>query len=746
MWARKTRKHTTDLLAPFRAGVSNDLVLDGNIWRATGPDPYIVYQLESQANSGALLIELDLEVLENRVTPRIYFHRRNGFSEAASELMRQTGSGHYRLYAYLSKGSKLLRFDPAEGDCAFRLRHFSVTRVTRGTFAMRAMRNGANVGDEKPQARRLIQAFRNVLASGVAFERVEGQQDISDAATRYQTWIRRFDYSPAERGAYESLIAGLASPPRFSVLMPVYNTPPDLLDKAIESVTGQIYPHWELCIANDNSSADWIRPQLDQWAARDKRIKIVHREANGHIAEATNSAFALSTAPWIALLDHDDELRPHALAEMAITIGKRPDAQLIYSDEDKLDEKGERYDPFFKPNWNPDLFLGQNYLNHLTVHRRENIKKVGGWRKDYNGSQDYDLNLRIVSEIAPASIVHIPKILYHWRAAAGSMAQDQTSKNYAVVNAMKALEDYIAQHKIRGTVEPVPETNWYRIKYDLPKKPPLVSIIIPTRNGFDILKACIDSIREKTTYPRYEILIVDNGSDDPETLQYLAGLSKSGAARVIPYPHPFNYSAINNFAARKAKGTLIALMNNDITVISPDWLGEMVSLAVRPGTGCVGAKLYYPNDTIQHAGVVVGVGGVAGHSHKYFDRKAAGYFGRLRLPHNVTAVTAACLVVKKKIFDAVGGLDEDNLKIAFNDVDLCMKIHDAGYYNIWTPFAELYHHESVSRGAEDDPAKVARFQGEMGFMKKKWGNALVYDEFYSPHLTVKYEDFSIAVD
>ncbi|MFT3988302.1 glycosyltransferase family 2 protein [Aestuariivirga sp.] len=710
MWPRRTRKHSTDLLAPFRAGASNDLVLDGNVWRATGPDPYIIYSLEKRANSGPLLVELDLEVLENRVAPRIYFHRRNGFSEDASQLMRQTGSGHYRLYAYVPKACKLLRFDPAEAPCAFRIRQFSVTKVTHATFAMRAMRNGANAGDEKPELRRLVKAIRHGMAHGVAFERTEQVQETSGAAGKYQTWIRRFDYSPADRGTYESQVAALADPPRFAVLMPVYNTPADLLDKAIQSVVDQIYPHWEFCIANDNSSAAWIRPQLDAWAARDKRIKVVHRKANGHIAEATNSAFALSTAPWIALLDHDDELRPHALAEMAITIAKRPDAQLLYSDEDKLDEKGERYDPYFKPDWNPDLFLSQNYLNHLTVHRRKNIEKAGGWRKVYNGSQDYDLNLRITSMIKPGTIVHVPQVLYHWRAAAESMANDESSKNYAIDNAIKALSSFAADNGIAASVEQIPDTNWYRLKYSLPKRVPLVSIIIPTKNGYDILKACIDSIREKTTYPKYEIIVVDNNSDDPVALSYFRELEQSGTARVLPYPHPFNYSAINNFAVKSAKGTYLALVNNDITVISPDWLTEMVSLAARPDTGCVGAKLYYPNNTIQHAGVIVGLGGVAGHSHKYFDRKAKGYFGRLRMVHNVTAVTAACLVVKKKIFNEVGGLDEENLKVAFNDVDFCMKVHRAGYYNVWTPFAELYHHEFDQPGCGRRPGKTGTVQ------------------------------------
>jgi GT2 family glycosyltransferase len=449
----------------------------------------------------------------------------------------------------------------------------------------------------------------------------------------------------------------------------------------------------------------------------------------------------------VALLDHDDILRPHALAEVAFALDRNPDAEIIYSDEDKIEEDGRRrFDPFFKPDWNPDLFLSQNYLNHLTVHRAANIRAAGGWRQDYYGSQDYDLNLRIVRAIDQRRIVHIPKILYHWRLTPQSMAQDESSKGYAVENAIKALQSYLDGSETRGDVEQIPETNWYRIRYALPEPAPLASLIIPTRNGFAILKSCIDSIAAKTTYSNYEIIIVDNGSDDPETLSYFRDLEARGAARVLPYPHPFNYSAINNFAVAQAKGNVVALVNNDIEVISPDWLTEMVSLALRPGIGCVGAKLYYPNDTIQHAGVIVGLGGVAGHSHKMFERKARGYFGRLKVTQNVSAVTGACLVVKKSIYEEVGGLDEENLKVAFNDVDFCLKVTEAGYFNVWTPFAELYHHESVSRGSEDDPVKRARFKSEVLFMKSKWGSVLSGDPHYSPHLTLKYEDYSINAE
>jgi O-antigen biosynthesis protein len=736
-----------NLLEPFRATMSHDLHLDGNVWRATGLDPFIVYKLDGAANKGPVVVELDLEVLEGRVFPRLYFHGRKGFNQPSSELMRRTGAGHFKLHAYLPKACRMLRFDPAETGCAFRIRQFTIKRTTPVTFALRTMRDGANRGEERPQIARLAKAVRHMAKHGVAFEKVDGGRGDYKGDARYQKWINYFDYTEDERTAILNRVNQLERQPLISVLLPVYNTPEKLLDDAIGSVFDQIYGNWELCIADDASTAKWVRPALEAWQARDARIKVAFRTENGHIAEATNSAFALATGDYVAMLDHDDILRPHALAEVAFALQARPDAELLYSDEDKIEEDGRRrFDPFFKPEWNPDLFLSQNYLNHLTVHRAENIRRAGGWRKEFDGSQDYDLNLRVVNAIDPARIVHIPKILYHWRLTAQSMAKDEGAKSYAVDNAIKALQSFVDGWHSKGKVEQISNTNWYRIKYDIPEPSPLVSLIIPTRNGFRILKSCIDSILSKSEYRNFEILIVDNGSDDPETLAYLKQLEHDKTARVLPYPHPFNYSAINNFAVKQAKGSFIGFINNDIEVISPDWLNEMLGLAMRPGIGCVGAKLYYPNNTIQHAGVIIGLGGVAGHSHKYFDRSAKGYFGRLKVTQNVTAVTAACLVVKKSVFEEVGGFDEDNLKVAFNDVDFCLKVIEAGYLNVWTPFAELYHHESITRGSEDDPVKQARFKGEVQFMKAKWGKALALDRHYSPNLTLKYEDYSINVD
>ena len=746
-WLRgKTLAAPINLLEANRAVAAHDIQRKDDVWRAVGFDPFIVYDLDQRGIRGPVAVELEIEALEGQIEPRVYFQTSAGFSQQVSALLRRPGSGMYKVFAYIWKPSRQLRLDPAEGPCVFRLRRFTLKPAPLATFAARAMRDGANAGEEKPDVRRLFKASRRAMRLGAAFETGRSSQRNRGEGARYVAWIAARDFAPDGLAVLQGRIAALSHTPKISVLMPVYNTPAKLLDAAIGSVTSQVYPNWELCIADDCSTAPWIRPALEAWRAREPRIKICFRERNGHIAAATNSAFALATGSHIALLDHDDVLRPHALAEVALALAEHPHAQIIYSDEDKIDASGKRYDPYFKPDWNPELFLGQNYFNHLTVHTAANIVKAGGWREAFNGSQDYDINLRIVEMIDPASILHIPKILYHWRATEGSVALKPGEKNYAVVNARKALAGHMERSGIAGEITEVPATTWYRIRYALPDPPPKVSLIIPTHNGLDLLRTCVSSIMARTRYAPYEILIIDNNSDDPHALAYMAELAASGTARILRYPHPFNYSAINNFAVAEARGELVGLINNDIEVISPDWLGEMASLALRPKTGCVGAKLYYPNETVQHAGVILGIGGVAGHSHKHAGRNADGYFGRLRLVQNIAAVTAACLVVRKSIYREVGGFDETHLKIAFNDVDFCLKVAARGYRNAWTPFAEMYHRESISRGTDDDPRKQARFRGEVLYMLDRWKAELAVDPYYSPHLTLRREDFSIAID
>lgn len=570
--------------------------------------------------------------------------------------------------------------------------------------------------------------------------------------TIYEQWIDVYDTCTADMLQTQiEQSAGLTGAPLISVLMPVYNTPEAWLSRAIASVRSQTYPRWELCIADDASTAPHVPALLEKAAAEDSRIRFVRREANGHIAAASNTALEMAHGEYIALLDHDDELAPQALFEVALALRDRPGADYIYSDEDKIDENGRRHEPYFKPDWLPDLFAGQNYTSHLSVYRAERVRAVGGFRPGLEGSQDWDLALRVTEKIPPDRIVHIPKILYHWRAIPGSTALQLSEKNYPVAAARRALADHFERIGQPVEIQPVPGDHW-RIKYPLPADPPLVSIVIPTRNGLVFLRRCVDSLLEKTTYPNFEIVVVDNGSDDPDALAYLASLADGShpllrpghAARVLRYTDPFNYSAINNFAVREARGHLVALLNNDLEVISPDWLDEMASQALRPEIGCVGAMLYYPNDTIQHAGVVLGLGGVAGHAFRDFPRGTEGKFNRARLVQNYSAVTAACLLVRKSVYEEAGGLDEKDLAVAFNDIDFCLKVRAAGYRNLWTPFAEFYHHESATRGADDTPEKADRFRREVAVMLERWGPVLKEDPAYNPNLTLEVNDFSLA--
>jgi glycosyltransferase involved in cell wall biosynthesis len=577
-----------------------------------------------------------------------------------------------------------------------------------------------------------------------------GTPDLTD----YDEWIEVYDRpdAPSLRRQAE-LAEALLAQPLISVIMPVYNPPAEWLAKAVESVRAQTYRHWELCIADDASSEAEVRPLLEKFAREDPRIRVVFRGQNGHISAASNSALALATGDYAAFLDHDDELAPSALYEAAALINAHPGTDWIYSDEDKIDEEGRRHDAYFKPDFLPDLFLAQNYTSHLSVYRLGLVKAAGGFREGYEGSQDWDLALRVLELTEPEHIRHIPKILYHWRAIPGSTALRAGEKSYPADTARRALADHFHRLGLKAALEPAGDIHW-RVRYPLPPNPPLVSLIVPTRNGLALLRCCVDSILEKTTYPNFELLIVDNGSDDPATLDYLKSLGdgshpllaadRSRSVGILRYDAPFNYSAINNFAVRHARGEIIGLLNNDLEVITPGWLDEMAAQALRPEIGCVGAMLYYPNDTIQHAGCVLGIGGVAGHVFKSLPRGDEGRFNRGRLAQNYSALTGACLVVRKSVFEQVGGLDEKELAIAFNDIDLCLKVREAGYWNLWTPFAELYHHESASRGADNTAEKAQRFQREAETMIRRWGPILRHDPAYNPNLSLERDDFSVA--
>lgn len=559
----------------------------------------------------------------------------------------------------------------------------------------------------------------------------------------YHNWINEFDTVSEEmRISMRSCCQKYKVQPLISVILPVYNPNPLWLKLAIESVRSQLYQNWELCIADDASSDPAVYSLINRFVAEDTRISVTFRKENGHISAASNSALDLARGEWVALLDHDDVLAEHALFWVVDAINRHPTCRLIYSDEDKIDEMGVRSDPYFKCDWNKDLFYSQNMFSHLGVYHTDLVREVGRFRKGMEGSQDYDLALRCIERISPSEIQHIARVLYHWRIHAESTAHSSDVKPYAMIAGERAISEHFDRCGIKAKVESL--GHGYRVRYALPQCLPLVSLIIPTRNGYKLLQQCVESIFGKTSYEHYEIIIIDNGSDDLATLRYLEKLASLPNIRVIRDDRPFNYSALNNSAVKLARGEIVGLINNDIEVISPDWLSEMVSHAVRPEVGVVGAKLLYSDDTVQHAGVVLGIDGIAGHVHRFLPRNNVGYCGRANLIQSFSAVTGACLLVRKSIYEALGGLNEIELQVACNDVDFCLRAGEAGYRNIWTPYAELYHHESATRGFDDTPEKLERSAKEIAYMQQRWGFLLKHDPVYSPNLSLESDDFRLA--
>ena len=568
--------------------------------------------------------------------------------------------------------------------------------------------------------------------------------------TDYEKWIEKNE--KFNKKEIEKEIEGFRYKPKISIITPVYNVDPKWLDKCIHSVRNQFYENWELCLHDDASTNKETIKCLKKWKEKsDPRIKISFGKENQHISGASNETLKLATGDFVALLDNDDELSPDALYENVKLLNEYPEADFIYSDEDKIDEKGNRAEPFFKPDWSPDLFLSQMYTCHLGVYRKSIVDEIDGFRKGYEGSQDYDLVLRFIEKTGREKIFHISKILYHWRKIAGSMAGKETAKDYTTVAAKKALGGYLERNKIEGEVLDGKFPGTYRVKRKILGNPK-VSIIIPFKDQAKVMKVCVESILKKTDYGNFEIILVNNRSEKKETFDYLNSLKKEPLIKILNYNKPFNYSAINNYAVKQASGEYVLFLNNDMDVISREWLSSMLEHAQRKEVGAVGAKLLYPNNTIQHAGVVMGLR-IAGHAFKYLPKEDPRYFCHPHLIRNYCCVTAACLMIRKKTFEEMGGLDEKNLKVAFNDVDFCLRLIENGYYNVWTPYAELYHHESLSRGNDAekglekrDPEKYRRIKAENDHMNKKWKRFIKRDPFYNPNLTKRREDFGLRLE
>ncbi len=550
-----------------------------------------------------------------------------------------------------------------------------------------------------------------------------------DSASDYQAWLLRHRATAEELEGMRGKLRDFVGAPLISIITPVFNTPVFWLEAAVDSVLAQIYENWELILIDDASTDEGTLAALPTLAARDSRIRVTRLNESGGISGASNHGLSSARGDWVGLLDHDDILEPDALYRTAELLQSHPDADLIYSDEDKLTEGG--FDaPLFKPDWSPDFFLSYNYICHFTTLRRRLVDEVGGFREEFDGAQDYDLFLRIVEKTD--RIHHIPRILYHWRRSAFSTSDNIRRKPKALEAGKKAINQHLERRGEAGYVAVDWRTHAYWVKREIGQRRK-VSIIIPARDGLPLLSRCVESLVKKTSYQEFEIVIVNNDSESAEAHEYFARTPH----RVLHFQGPFNFSAINNFAVEETDSPWLLFLNNDIEVIEQEWLGVMVQHVQRPEVGAVGARLLYRNDTIQHAGVVLGVGGIAQHAFRHFGAEDPGVCRQLQVTRNYSAVTGACLLTRREVFEEIGGFDEERLPVTFNDVDLCLRMRRAGYLVVYTPFAKLYHHESATRRRSIE----AR---ETDVMRERWPDLLERDPYYNPNLSRERADFSLG--
>ena len=585
---------------------------------------------------------------------------------------------------------------------------------------------------------------------------LKGEKDLQYGD--YGGWIKYNE--PKDADLKKQMNVKFKIAPKISVIVPMYNTKEKFFKDLVNCMINQTYSNWELCLADGSPKQN---ENLKKYIEKDERIKYKFLGENKGIAGNTNAAIEMATGDYIALLDHDDVLADYALYEVVYAINKYPNSEFLYSDEDKIDENDNRYDAYFKPDFAPDTLRCQNYICHFSIFTKELMDKLEGFRADYDGAQDYDIFLRM-SEIAkPENITHIPKILYHWRVHSESTAKlNSNAKNYAFEAGKKAIEDHLKRISLDGTVSEGCIDGIYRVDYKV-KGNPKVSIIIPNKDGKDILKVCIDSVVEKTTYSNYEIIVVENNSTTDEIYEYYKEIIKNEKIRVVNYntgreiltdeecnleftnsnridvKPGFNYSAIINFGVRMSEGEYAIQLNNDTELMTPNWLEIMLGYCQREDVGAVGVKLYFPDETIQHAGIIVGIGGIAGNRFKSIPKSGHGYFAKESMIENLSAVTGACLMAPKKVYEEVDWMNE-NLAVAFNDVDFCLKIREKGYLVVYNPFVEFWHYESKTRGQEDSPAKIKRFQGEMSTFEQRWGDILDEgDPYYNINLSLDTE-------
>ena len=587
------------------------------------------------------------------------------------------------------------------------------------------------------KGKRYLQSHGMAALVEKAFQKIRNRRN---APVEYGKWLPK--HLPDKVELERQRKTNFAVNPKFSIVVPLYKTPVEYLEQMVQSVKQQTYTNWELVLSDGSGKDSPLKEVLARLAAEEPRIRVVENKKTLQISENTNAAMEQATGDFFVFMDHDDMLTEHALFECAAVINKTPEADVIYSDEDKMSMDGHKFfQPHFKPDFNLDLLCTVNYICHLFVAKRELVEKVGMLRSEFDGAQDYDFIFRCTEDAE--KICHIPKIMYHWRCHEDSTAENPESKQYAFDAGRRAIEAHYQRKGIHAEVENGEFLGLYRTKYILDEKP-LISIIIPNKDHIDDLDRCVQSILKKSVYPNYEFVIVENNSTEDETFAYYEKLQKEcEKVHVCRYEGPFNYSKINNFGVSHAAGEYLLLLNNDTEMINEDCLEEMLGYCSRSDVGAVGARLYYEDNTIQHAGVVIGFGGIAGHCFVQQPRGNTGYCHRIICAQDYSAVTAACMMVKRSVFEEVGGLTEE-LAVAFNDIDFCMKVRQKGYLIVYNPYAELYHYESKSRGLEDTPEKLERFHNEIRIFETRWPEIMKNgDPYYNPNLSLETQDFSL---
>lgn len=555
----------------------------------------------------------------------------------------------------------------------------------------------------------------------------------------YGPWYRA--YIPTEETLETQRKQKFDYSPLISIAVPAYQTPVEFLRQMIESLIVQTYSNWELCIVNASPDNEEMQKVLAEYSAGDSRVRFCNLKENLGIAENTNCAFAMAKGEFVGLLDHDDLLAPNALYEIVKILQDHPQADALYTDEDKVTtELDEHFQPHLKPDFNLDLLRSNNYICHFFVVRKSIVEKAGGFRKEFDGAQDYDFIFRCTENAG--EVLHVPEILYHWRTHKASTADNPASKMYAFEAGKRAIEAHLERTGTKGEVSHTQDLGFYRVKYPVQGKP-LVSVIIPNKDEKETLQTCLEMLEKNTGYQNFEIIIVENNSTTDEIFRYYKELSGNRKIHLLRWGKEFNYSAINNFAVAHAKGEYLLFLNNDVKSINPDWLEEMLGVCQRPEVGGVGAKLIYPDNTIQHAGCVIGMGGIAGHMFVDMPADRTGYLHKASLLQDMSAVTAACLLMKKEVFEQAGGFTEE-LAVAFNDVDLCLKVRKNGYLIVYDPYVKLYHMESKTRGAEDSKEKVRRFQTEIEYMRCHWIDILKNgDPCYNKNLSLTKWNYSL---